>query len=435
MTHVPYPPKIQPDANLTSLSLQKNKVIDSLIIPKYTQLQINTLLSAEGSIVYNIDTQTLMVYTLLGWQPIAGSSSAFYQQIVGTGNTGPANQGQSVSIYQDTLVIGGPNDDTNIGAAWVFTRENGVWTQQGAKLVGTGNIGPSFQGVSVSLYQDTLVVGGYGDDSNIGAVWVFTRTNGVWTQQGSKLVGTGAVGSAAQGYSVSIYQDTVAVGGFSDDTNIGATWVFTRTNGVWTQQGSKLIGTGAVGQCNQGISVSLYQDTLVVSGPQDDTGIGAVWVFTRGSGIWTQQGSKLIGTGAVGPAGQGRSVSVYQDNLVVGGSSDNSGIGATWIFTRASGIWSQQGSKLVGTSSIGTSNQGYSVSVYQDTLVIGGPSDNSGIGAIWVFKRYNNIWTQQGAKVVNGAQLFGFSISLYDGTYVSGTVSYLSTGGAIVIKN
>jgi hypothetical protein len=32
-------------------------------------------------------------------------------------------------------------------------------------------------------------------------VWVFTRSNGAWTQQGIKLVGTGAVGGAAQGVS------------------------------------------------------------------------------------------------------------------------------------------------------------------------------------------------------------------------------------------
>jgi hypothetical protein len=433
MAHVPYPPKIQPDANLTSLSLQKNKVIDSLIIPKYTQLQINTLLSAEGSIIYNIDTQTLMVYTLLGWQPIAGSSSAFYQQVVGTGAVGAASQGQSVSIYQDTLVIGGPTDDTFIGAIWVFTRENGVWTQQGSKLVGTGNIGQSGQGFAVSIYQDTIVVGGFSDDTNIGAVWVFTRDNGVWTQQGSKLVGTGAVGQASQGFAVSIYQDTIVVGGSGDNTNIGATWVFTRTNGVWTQQGSKLIGTGAVGPASQGSLVSVYQDTLAVGGPGDDTDIGATWVFTRVSGVWTQQGTKLIGTGAVGPAHQGQAVSVYQDTLVIGGYNDDSGIGAVWVYLRESGVWTQQGSKLIGTGAVGPAGQGRSVSVYQDTLVSGGFEDDSGTGAIWVFKRYNNIWTQQGLKVVSGAQFFGLSISLYNGTYVAGTVTYLPTGGAIVI--
>ena len=40
---------------------------------------------------------------------------------------------------------------------------------------------------------------GWSDNSNAGAAWVFTRSGGVWTQQGKKLVGTGAVGAAHQG--------------------------------------------------------------------------------------------------------------------------------------------------------------------------------------------------------------------------------------------
>jgi hypothetical protein len=80
-----------------------------------------------------------------------------------------------------------------------------------------------------------------------------------FTQQGPKLVGSGAVGFAEQGYSVSISEDgnTAIIGGLSDDSSIGAAWVFTRSGGVWTQQGSKLVGTGAVGNGYQGISVAL----------------------------------------------------------------------------------------------------------------------------------------------------------------------------------
>jgi hypothetical protein len=73
---------------------------------------------------------------------------------------------------------------------------------------------------------------------------------GVWTQQGPKLVGTGAAGNANQGWSVAISGDgnTAIVGGRSDNSNAGAAWVYTRSNGgIWTQQGSKLVGTGAVG--------------------------------------------------------------------------------------------------------------------------------------------------------------------------------------------
>jgi hypothetical protein len=128
-----------------------------------------------------------------------------------------------------------------------------VWAQQGPKLVGTGAVGDAAQGVSVALSGDgnTAIVGGPGDNSEVGAARIFTRSNGVWTQQGSKLVGTGAVGNPGQGVSVALSGDgnTAIVGGIGDDPESGcnpngAAWVFTRSNGVWTQQGSKLVGTG-----------------------------------------------------------------------------------------------------------------------------------------------------------------------------------------------
>jgi PKD repeat protein len=83
--------------------------------------------------------------------------------------------------------------------------------------------------VALSADGNTAIVGGNGDNSNAGAAWVFTRSGGgVWTQQGPKLFGSGAVGAAAQGYSVALSADgtTAIVGGPRDNTNAGAVWVF-----------------------------------------------------------------------------------------------------------------------------------------------------------------------------------------------------------------
>ena len=76
-----------------------------------------------------------------------------------------------------TAIVGGPNDNTNTGAAWVFTRSDGVWTQQGDKLVGTGAAGTAVQGTSVALSVEghTAIVGGPNDNTNSGAAWVFVE--------------------------------------------------------------------------------------------------------------------------------------------------------------------------------------------------------------------------------------------------------------------
>jgi hypothetical protein len=305
-------------------------------------------------------------------------------KLVGTGAVG-LYQGQSVALSADgnTAIVGGWGDHSDIGAAWVFTRSRGVWTQQGDKLVGTDAVGQAAQGYSVGLSSDgnTAIVGGPGD-SGMGAAWVYIRSNGVWTQQGSKLVGTGASGDAGQGSSVALSADgnTAIIGGPNDkvdrDCNtIGAAWVFTRSGGVWTQQGDKLVGSGASGPVSQGSSVALSADgsTAIVGGffgvPDD-----SAWVFTRSGGVWTQQGSKLVVIGAVGSAQQGSSVALSGDGntAIVGGPNDNvvdssgNSIGAAWVFTRSGGVWTQQGSKLVGTGAVGSAQQGSSVALSGD---------------------------------------------------------------------
>jgi hypothetical protein len=194
-----------------------------------------------------------------------------------------------MSADGNTAIVGGCYDNTSVGAAWVYTRSAGIWTQQGNKLVGTGaTAGGAYQGGSVSISSDgnTAMVGGGADSSGIGAVWVFTRTAGVWSQQGNKLVGTGSIagnGGVGQGNAVSLSSDgnTAIVGGDGDNTQVGALWVFTRSGGVWSQRGNKLIGTGAVGTALQASHVSISSDgsTAIVGGTNDCNSIGAAWVF------------------------------------------------------------------------------------------------------------------------------------------------------------
>ena len=363
----------------------------------------------------------VVVVTLAaGW-----ASAQFVQQgnkLVGAEAAGRSRQGMSVAVSSDgnTALVGGPEDGANAGAVWVFTRAAGVWTQQGPKLVGADAVGGAAKlGWSVALSADgtTAIIGGPGDDGGTGAAWVFTRSAGVWTQQGGKLVGTGSAGRPDQGSSVALSADgnTVIVGGPRDDGATGAVWVFTRSAGLWTQQGPKLVGSGAVhgsywgGEVLQGASVALSADgaTAIVGGLGDNDS-GAAWVFTRSNGVWSQQGAKLVGSGAAGNALQGISVGVSADGntAIVGGSEDDGNIGAAWVFTRADGVWSQQGDKLVGSGVVRPDPFGMetdmSVALSGDgmTAVLGRPLHSSDTGAAWVFTRSSGAWTQLGEPLV-----------------------------------
>ncbi|MGE5621173.1 MAG: T9SS type A sorting domain-containing protein [archaeon] len=365
-------------------------------------------------------------------------NAQFIQQgdkLVGNDVTGNAHSGQSVAISADgnTAIIGGSTDNNNIGAAWIFVRQNGAWTQQGSKLVGTGYIGNPNQGSSVSISSDgnTVIVGALIDNYGKGAAWIFTRAGGVWTQQGSKLVGTGAAGNARQGCSVALSSDgnTAIVGGRDDNGGYGAAWIFTRQSGTWTQQGGKLIKTDGGGTAGLGYAVSLSADgnTAILGGALYFSNTGGAWIFTRAGGVWTQQGSRLVGTESGAGDLQGYAVDISSDGntAIIGGIGNNGRIGAAWIFTRAGGTWTQQGGKLVGSGSTGPANQGGGVSLSSDgnTAVVGGSNDDAGKGAVWVFSRQGGTWTQLGNKLVGagaaGVAILGWSAAIsYDGNTI-----------------
>jgi hypothetical protein len=107
------------------------------------------------------------------------------------------------------------------------------FVQQGPKLVGSGGVGAIVeQGTAVALSSDgnTAIVGGSSDGDDVGAAWIFVRSGGAWTQQ-AKLVAGDAVGNAWQGTSVALSSDgnTAIIGGPADNTYAGAAWVFTRS--------------------------------------------------------------------------------------------------------------------------------------------------------------------------------------------------------------
>ena len=191
----------------------------------------------------------------------------------------------ALSSDGNTALIGGLGDNGEVGAAWVFTRSGETWTQQGAKLTGSGEVGVGRFGVDVALSSDgnTALIGGYADNASVGAAWVFTRSGSTWTQQGAKLTGSGEIGNGQFGRSVALSSDgnTALIGGGIDNSLVGAAWVFTRSGETWTQQGEKLTGSGASGKAQFGSSVALSSDghTALIGGDEDKFAVGAAWVF------------------------------------------------------------------------------------------------------------------------------------------------------------
>jgi hypothetical protein len=200
--------------------------------------------------------------------------------------------GCSVAVSGETALIGAENHDLpakfDAGAAYVFTRSAGVWTQQQMLSAADGAAGDFF-GTGVALSLDTALVGATAHDSvgkaDDGAAYVFTRSAGAWTQQQMLTAADGAADDEL-GSAVAVDGDTALVGAMGRHTGggayAGAAYVFRRSAGTWTQQPPLTIA-GAAAHDFLGAAVALSGETALVAAPFRDIAgkldEGAVYVF------------------------------------------------------------------------------------------------------------------------------------------------------------
>jgi hypothetical protein len=364
-----------------------------------------------------------------------------FSKLVGIGDTiGSSEFGFSVASDGETLVIGGPNDNLRTGVVWFFRRSGYNWIEESSIVVDDFDVGSfsNLLGYAVDVYGDIAVMGAWADALAVGGTWVFKKINGSWEQYTSVQRGSGFVDSKPYlGKSIAIHGDTYVAGAPSDggggNPDIGAAVVW--VGPVWKQQGNPLVGTGAIGTSGQGESVSIYGDTIVVGGPDDDSGVGAVWVFTRSGDIWTQLGEKIVPSGGLGAGEIGTAVKIYENTLIIGAPKDNGGVGAIWFYTFNGVDWVADGARIPAPGdAVGSSLFGTSIDYDGEVAIIGAPDDN-GVGAIWLFERGESVWSEIGAKRIATdytGEEFGVSVSIgISGEYFVGDPGADDTIGAV----
>jgi FG-GAP repeat len=354
------------------------------------------------------------------------------------GSGGPL-EGHAVAISGDgnTIAVGAPTESSgakgingnqadnsaySAGAVYIFTRAASGWTQQAYLKASHPGQSDNF-GYVVALSDDgnTLGVSAYfeasaatgvngdQDDDSIpqaGAVYVFTRTAGKWSQQAYlKASNTGRAadpndpndwGDGDQfGFSLALSADgnTLAAGAPSEDSRAsginnlafqkddslvssGAVYVFARAGNTWSQQ-AYVKASNSDGGDLFGYSLGLSADgnTMVASGYDEDgstsqingipdnlkNGSGALYVFRRRAGDWSQEAYLKAANGERNDS-LGYSVSISQDgNTIAGGAADedclkpginiegcdadmqsDASAGAAYIFVHDNGVWRQQ---------------------------------------------------------------------------------------------
>lgn len=215
-----------------------------------------------------------------------GSGATWTQQQKLTASD-PASEddfGQSASLSGDTVVIGAHADDdagTSSGSAYVFTRSGTTWTQQ-QKLTASDAAADDQFGYAVGVSGDTIVVGSRFDDDkglSSGSAYIFTRSGTTWSQQ-EKLTASDGAANDQFGHAVSISNDTVVIGAYGDDDTAdssGSSYVFLRNGTTWSQQ-EKLNASDAAANDSFGYSVAVDGFDLV-SGAIYDAGGGSAYTY------------------------------------------------------------------------------------------------------------------------------------------------------------
>ena len=334
--------------------------------------------------------------------------------------------GKAIAIYGNTLVVGAENINGNRGSVYVFIRDNdGTWSQQQALSLSGGTSGDLF-GSSVAIADDTIVVGARGKNNNVGQAYIFTRNSGVWTQEQANLVAWSTTNHYF-GQSAAIYGKTVSgvttytivIGANGLITEHGGAYIFVGSGSNWAQ-GTFLQASNADAGDAFGYSVSILGDNIAIGAYKEAssaTGVhayndvadqikndapnaGAVYLFGIVGGVWSEQ-LYIKASNTKTDNWFGYSVKIAGNYLVVGApkeDSNSSGIGgsqtqtgnplvdkvdsgAVYVFVKDSNGLFTQDSYIKASNSdtgyhFGSSLDG-AISNSTGVLVVGAPGENS----------------------------------------------------------
>ena len=307
--------------------------------------------------------------------------------------------GASVAISGTTMLVGAPNDDDRApqsGAVYVFDLASGSWFEAQKLLASDQDSDPGFFGWSVAIDGNVAVIGAI-DNRDLtgvraGAAYVFRRNGGVWTEE-QKLTPSDAGVDQDFGWSVSVSGDVVLIGAPRNDhsslINPGAAYVFRfdSVSGVWTEE-QKLTASDAAQSDEFGFSVGVDGSFVMVGSHFNDEnapGSGSVYVFGYDSTLppgsqWTEQ-QELVSDG--GGDELGSALALIGDLAVVGARLDSGLVaftGSAYVFRRDPtapvGVQWAIEQKLTASDGAASDNFGFAVSLGHDLAIVGANLDD-----------------------------------------------------------
>jgi len=360
--------------------------------------------------------------------------------------------GQSANSSQAGAIrFNGTDFEGYDGVEWhSFTKSNfassSIWGQpilcslENDKLVAANPNSSDYFGYSVSVSGNSAVIGTYLDDdagADAGCAYVFEKADGVWTEI-AKLTASDAVSNHWFGFSAAISNDVIVVGAYRDNGDQGAAYVFEKPMSGWVNmtETGKLTASDGVGSDKFGTTVSISNDQIVIGSSEDDdngANSGSVYVFEKPVSGWISmtETAKLISSDGNGSDLFGYSVSISDNSIVIGAHlNDQIGgdAGAAYIFEKPVGGWvnGTEDAKLTASDGSASDWFGYSVAISGDDIIVGAYGDNGQTGSAYVFQKPSGGWittsvsTKLESENGSGIDRLGYSVAISDGIAVVG---------------
>ncbi|HEY6942375.1 hypothetical protein [Dokdonella sp.] len=350
--------------------------------------------------------------------------------------------GSAVAVQGDTAFVSAPKHPQDgpsggQGIVYVYRYVDGAWTLVQSLTADDAAPGEEFgnaialQGSIAMIAMHNAAIGGL---AQAGAVYVFRYDGSQWVQA-QKLVADAPLLVANFGDSIALDGDTAVIGagnerGAAQEPSVGAAYVFTAdANGTWTQA-QRLASSDPHHWDQFGIAVGLAGDTIMVGVSQETwvdqnsgPGPGAVRVFTRSAGTWSESGVLRADDGVDGDY-FGEMLAFDGQTLVVGAPAVGSYQGAAYVFARSGADWTQR-QKLVAAEAEENAFFARSLALAGDRLALGAPGATAGetpfAGAAYLFASSGGTWAQSARLTASDAMLadyLGFAVGLVDGEHL-----------------
>ena len=329
--------------------------------------------------------------------------------------------GADVCLDGETIVIGADGDYLDTGSIYIYEKIDGQWFE--TKLTAEDQGFEDAFGGHVAIDQNILAVSAVGESSkgyNTGAVYIFEKIDGEWSQT-TKLYSSAPASFSYFGASVAVSGKTIAVGAPGDDAggliDRGKVAIFEKKENSWINTYDLTALDGEAGD-EFGASVSIYLNTVVVGARAANNGqdqkSGAVYIFGNQSGVWTEK-SKLTASDSEAEDEFGASVTINGKRLLIGATGDDDNgenAGASYLFNQINGNWIEE-TKFTASDGSPGDQFGVSVALNGGFAIMGADGDTS--GSVYIFENTGAGW-EETAKLTasdrrNGDR-FGSSLAL-----------------------